>query len=292
MLLTGQPLHAFDLDLVPTGSTHRPQCDPWSKVTTLDGIGESSRPAWSWSATANGPAAIAGIMGGSVSEVSDSTTSVLLEAATWNGPNILKSSRDLNLRSEASARFEKQLHPALAERAQAIASRLLVELAGEAAVEGMVDVADELPDAGPIRLRAGRVERILGMAIDRAEQAAALERLGFGVAEDGDDLLVTVPPDRHFDVTREIDLVEESAGSTTSTGVPATLPSRSAGVGGLSRQQMLQRRAEDSLREQASTRSSAGASPTLQKLAIAPFCAGSEGAAGQALEPAFGRPVR
>ena len=250
MLLTGQPLHAFDLDLVPEGALTVRSAREGEKMTTLDGIERDLQPGMVLVCDQDGPAAIAGIMGGSVSEVSDSTTSVLLEVATWNGPNILKSSRELNLRSEASARFEKQLHPALAERAQFIASKLLVDLAGATAVEGMVDVAADLPEPGPIRLRAGRVERVLGMSIDPDEQAIALERLGFAVAADGQDLLVTVPPDRHFDVTREIDLVEEVGRvNDLDRRLPATLPSGSAGAGGLSRHQMLQRRAEDSLRE-------------------------------------------
>jgi len=157
----------------------------------------------------NGPAAIAGVMGGAVSEVSEATTSVLMEAATWNGPNILRTSRDLNLRSEASSRFEKQLHPDLAERAQIVATALMVELCGATVASGMVDVAAPPPESEPIRLRQGRVERILGLAIDTADQAEALEMLGFGVEAEGDDLLVTVPADRFYDVTREIDLVEE-----------------------------------------------------------------------------------
>ena len=250
MLLTGQPMHAFDLDLVPGGALDVRSAKEGEKVTTLDGVERELEPGMVLVCDRNGPASIAGIMGGSMSEVSDSTTSVLLEAATWNGPNILKSSRDLNLRSEASSRFEKQLHPALATRAQTIASKLLAELCGATPVEGMVDVAAEFPDLGPIRLRAGRVGRVLGMEIELAEQEAALGRLGFGVERDGDDLLVSVPPDRYFDVTREIDLVEEVARvSDLDRRLPATLPSGSAGVGGLSRQQVLQRRAEDSLRE-------------------------------------------
>ena len=250
MLLTGQPLHAFDLDLVPEGALTVRSAEAGEKLSTLDGVERDLSPGMVLVCDKDGPTAIAGIMGGADSEVSQSTTSVLLEVATWNGPNILKSSRDLNLRSEASARFEKQLHPALAERAQAIASKLLVELTGATAVDGMVDVAADLPDAAPIRLRAGRVERILGMEIDLDEQAGALERLGFAVTKDGQDLLVTVPPDRHFDVTREIDLIEEVGRvNDLDRRLPATLPSGSAGAGGLSRQQMLQRRAEDSLRE-------------------------------------------
>jgi phenylalanyl-tRNA synthetase beta chain len=250
MLLTGQPLHAFDLDLVPGGELIVRPATEGEKVTTLDDVERELEPGMVLVCDRNGPAAIAGIMGGSVSEVSDSTTSVLLEAATWNGPNILKSSRELNLRSEASARFEKQLHPSLAERAQIVATKLFVEICGATVVEGMVDVSADIPESRELKLRGGRVERILGMEIAIDEQAEALERLGFGVEREDGDLLVTVPPDRYFDVTREIDLVEEVGRvNDLDRRLPATLPAGSDAVGGLSRQQSLQRRAEDSLRE-------------------------------------------
>ncbi|MEX0620408.1 MAG: phenylalanine--tRNA ligase subunit beta [Solirubrobacterales bacterium] len=250
MLLTGQPLHAFDLDLVPGGELVIRSATEGEKVTTLDDVERELRPDMVLVCDRNGPAAIAGIMGGSVSEVSDSTTSVLLEAATWNGPNILRSSRELNLRSEASARFEKQLHPALAERAQIVATKLFVETCGATVVDGMVDVAADIPPSHELKLREGKVERILGMEISTDEQAKALGHLGFGIEREADGLLVTVPPDRYFDVTREIDLVEEVGRvNDLDRRLPATLPAGSEVVGGLSRQQTLQRRAEDSLRE-------------------------------------------
>lgn len=249
MLLTGQPMHAFDLDLVPGGELIVRSAKAGEKVTTLDGIERELDERMVLVCDRDQPTSIAGVMGGSVSEVSDSTTSVLMEAATWNGPNILRTSRELNLRSEASARFEKQLHPALTVRAQQIAAKLMVELCGASAVDGMVDVAAPEPDATPITLRGDRAERVLGLAIPVDQQAEALTRLGFGVERGGEDLLVTVPPDRHFDVTREIDLVEEVGRvNDLDRRLPATLPSGSTG-GGLSRQQTLQRRAEDILRE-------------------------------------------
>ena len=112
----------------------------------------------------NGPSGIAGIMGGQVSEVSDSTTRVLLEVATWNGVNILRTSRQLGLRSDASNRFEKQLHPELAIRAQRVASKLMVELCGARLVPGTIDVAAEPPPPRRPRLRAGRAEAAPGDA--------------------------------------------------------------------------------------------------------------------------------
>ena len=127
----------------------------------------------------NGPSGIAGIMGGQTSEVSETTTSVLLEVANWNGTNILRSSRLLGLRSEASSRFEKQLHPELTMRAQRIASRLLVELCGAKLVPGTIDVAAEIPAPRRLTLRASRVTGLLGMEISQDEQRTYLQRLGF-----------------------------------------------------------------------------------------------------------------
>ena len=250
MWLTGQPMHAYDLDLVPGGELDVRAAREGETVTTLDGTERDLPEGTIVVCDRDGPAGIAGIMGAAKSEVSSGTTTVLMEAATWSGPGILRSSRELNLRSEASSRFEKQLHPELAIRAQIVAGELMEELCGATAGEGLVDVNAPVEDPEPIRLRAGRVERVLGLAIEPDEQARALEALGFAVESDDGDLLVAVPPDRIYDVTREIDLVEEVGRvNDLDRRLPATLPSGSGRVGGLTRQQSLQRRAEDSLRE-------------------------------------------
>ena len=250
MWLTGQPMHAYDLDLVPEGELIVRRAENGEKLAALDGSEYELTSEMVAVADRGGLAGIGGMMGGSVSEVSESTTTVLMESANWNGPNILKTSRDLGLRSEASSRFEKQLHPDLTLRAQAVAARLMVEICGAVPMTGVVDVASGSPASAPIRLRAGRVERILGLPIEADRQVEALEMLGFGVEREGEDLLVTVPPDRYFDVTREIDLVEEVGRiSDLDRNLPATLASGAGRPGGLSRQQALQRRAEDSLRE-------------------------------------------
>ncbi len=250
MLLTAQPLHAFDLDKVPDGALIVRSAEEGEKMTTLDGVERELDVETVLVCDRNGPSGIAGIMGGQVSEVSDSTTRVLLEVANWNGTNILRTSRLLGLRSEASTRFEKQLHPALCLRAQRIASRLLVELCGAKLVPGTIDVAAEVPPAPRLLLRAARVEGLLGMPIAQDDQAAYLERLGFAVERKGADLEVEVPPDRHYDVTREVDLVEEVARvHGLDQNLPATLPASAAQAGGLTRPQRLRRRSEDAMRD-------------------------------------------
>jgi phenylalanyl-tRNA synthetase beta chain len=251
MLLTAQPLHAFDLDKVPDGALTVRAAAAGETMTTLDGVERTLDAETVLVCDRDGPTGIAGIMGGQASEVSEATTRVLLEVANWNGTNILRTSRLLGLRSEASSRFEKQLHPALCLRAQRVASRLLVELCGAKLVPGTIDVGGEGPPPPQFRLRGERVEGLLGMAIPQADQAAYLERLGFGVEADGDDLVATVPPDRHYDVTREVDLIEEVARvHGLDEHLPSTLPSAAAaGGGGLSRPQRLRRRAEDAMRD-------------------------------------------
>jgi phenylalanyl-tRNA synthetase beta chain len=250
MLLTAQPLHAFDLDRVPGGALTVRAAREGEKMKTLDDVERAFDAETVLVCDANGPSGIAGIMGGQVSEVSEETTRVLLEVANWNGTNILRTSRMLGLRSEASSRFEKGLHPALCMRAQGIASRLLVELCGAKLAPGTIDVAAEPPPSPPVRLRGGRVEGLLGMTIERGDQVAYLERLGFGVEVDGEDLVVAVPPDRHHDVTREADLIEEVARvHGLDEHLPSTLPAEAAQAGGLGRDQRLRRRAEDALRD-------------------------------------------
>jgi phenylalanyl-tRNA synthetase beta chain len=250
MLLTAQPLHAFDLDKVPDGALTVRTAAEGEKMTTLDDVERTFDAETVLVCDSRGPSGIAGIMGGQVSEVSAETTRVLLEVANWNGTNILRTSRQLGLRSEASSRFEKQLHPELCMRAQRVASRLMVELYGAKLVPGTIDVAAEIPPPPRIRLRGERVEGLLGMAIEQSDQVAYLERLGFGVEAEGDDLVVVVPPDRHHDVTREVDLIEEVARvHGLDEHLPSTLPGSAGQAGGLRCDQRLRRRAEDALRD-------------------------------------------
>jgi phenylalanyl-tRNA synthetase beta chain len=250
MLLTAQPLHAFDLDKVPDGALFVRTAEEGEKMTTLDDVERTFDAETVLVCDKNGPSGIAGIMGGQASEVSEGTTRVLLEVANWNGTNILRTSRLLGLRSEASSRFEKQLHPELTMRAQAVASRLMVELCGAKLVPGTIDVAAELPSPRRLLLRAERVEGLLGMRISQEDQRTYLERLGFEVEGAGEDLEVVVPPDRYYDVTREVDLIEEVARvHGIDEHLPTTLPAVGGAVGGLSREQRLRRRAEDGLRD-------------------------------------------
>ena len=179
-------------------------------MTTLDGVERTFDEDAVLVCDRNGPSGIAGIMGGQVSEVSDQTTRVLLEVATWNGVNILRTSRKLGLRTDASNRFEKQLHPELALRAQRIASQLMVELCGAKLVPGDDRRGGRYSRAAPAA-PAPRARRAPARHGDHRPMQCVeyLERLDFEVERDGDDLEATVPFHRHYDVTREVDLIEE-----------------------------------------------------------------------------------
>ncbi len=173
MLLTAQPLHAFDLDKVPNGALSVRVAEDGETMTTLDGVERRFDAETVLVCDENGPSGIAGIMGGQSSEVSTGTTRVLLEVANWNGTNILRTSRLLGLRSEASSRFEKQLHPELCMRGQRIASRLLVELCDARLVPGTIDVAAEIPPPPAIEPAGGPGRGSAGDA-DRAERPGRL----------------------------------------------------------------------------------------------------------------------
>ena len=249
MLMTAQPLHAFDLDKVPGGELIVRTANPGERMTTLDGVERSFDEETVLVCDRNGPSGIAGIMGGAASEVSEETTRVLLEVATWNGVNILRTSRRLGLRSEASNRFEKQLHPELAIRAQRVASRLMAELCGARLVPGTIDEASDIPSPHRVALRPGRADRLLGMRVEADRCEEYLGRLGFGVVREGDEIEAEVPYHRHYDVSREVDLIEEVGRiHGYDTHLPATLPDVTQ-AGALSREQRLRRRAEDAMRD-------------------------------------------
>jgi phenylalanyl-tRNA synthetase beta chain len=247
MLLTGQPLHAFDFDRVAGGRLTVRRARDGEQVQTLDGQTRTLDSEMVVIDDADGPTSIAGLMGGARSEVGSGTTRVLLEAATWNGPNIHRSSQALALRSEASSRFEKGLQPEQCMYAQAVATRLMIEMGGASVAPGTIDVGSPPPEAEVIRLREQRVEAILGVPVARERQEQILAALDFATQPAEDGLDVTVPALRRGDVTREIDLIEEVARIDGLERLPATLPARRGAAGRLTHAQRVRREAEDAM---------------------------------------------
>jgi phenylalanyl-tRNA synthetase beta chain len=247
MLLSGQPLHAFDLDRVAGARLNVRRARGGEQVETLDGQTRTLDGETVVIEDGHGPASIAGLMGGARSEVHEDTTRVLMEVATWNGPNIHRSSWALGLRSEASGRFEKGLQPEQCLHAQAIASQLMVELCGATLLPGTIDIGWEQEPSQAIRLREARVCAILGVSVPVERQAAILDALDFATADAQDGLDVTVPALRRDDVTREIDLIEEVARIDGLEALPATLPARREAAGMLTHAQRVRRAAEDAM---------------------------------------------
>jgi phenylalanyl-tRNA synthetase beta chain len=245
MLTTAQPLHAFDLDKVRGRRIDVRRAHEGERMVTLDDAERVFGPDTALVCDAEGPSGIAGIMGGQVSEVADDTSRVLMEAATWVGPNIMRTSKALGLRTEASARFEKQLHPEQAIAAQRLAARLMVELCGARLVPGTVDVYPHTAEPRVVPLRRERIARLLGTPVEDETVDTILGRLGFDWAGEG----WRVPPWRDSDVQREADLIEEVARVHGLDKLPTTLPARRSAVGRLTPSQRLRRRVEDLLRD-------------------------------------------
>jgi phenylalanyl-tRNA synthetase beta chain len=242
MLALGSPLHAFDHSRLEGGRIVVRRATPGEEVRTLDGNVRKLDASDLVIADAERAVALAAIMGGLESEVTEETTEVLLEAANFEPVGILKTSERLGLRTEGSNRWEKGVDPHLAGQAAVLATELIVSLTGARYV-GHTDVQGELPAPPTIRLRPARVSALVGLDVPEERQRRMLEGLGFAVAPDWD---VTVPTWRARDVTREIDLVEEVARFELDE-VPFTLPSRREVFGRLTRDQRLRRVVEDVL---------------------------------------------
>ena len=248
MLLTGHPLHAFDLDRIAGGTLNVRWATDGEQVTTLDGQTRTLDPRMGVIEDADGPTSIAGVMGGERSEVHEGTTRVLMEVATWNGPGINYTSWKLGLRSEASARYEKNLPPEGCLESQAVATALMLELTGATLVPGTVDVGTPGEAEPVVPLRDARVSGLLGADVPRERSAEILTALGFTVTETDEGLSVGVPHWRRADVTREADLIEEVARIDALEDLPATIHENRTGLPGrLTRAQRLRRRAEDAL---------------------------------------------
>ena len=238
MLALGSPLHAFDHDTLPGGRILVRHARAGEKLRTLDGVERELAPSDLLITDGERPIALAAIMGGEETEVTDATRNVLLEAANFEPVGILRSSERLRLRTEGSNRWEKGVDAHLAEHAARLATELIVELAG-ARWTGHTDVHGDLPRPVEVPFRPERANEVMGLEVPADEQLALLHRLGF---EDS----VVVPTWRLRDVTREIDVVEEVARFQLPE-VPFTLPLRRDMHGRLTRIQRVRRRVEDTL---------------------------------------------
>ncbi|MDX6533554.1 MAG: phenylalanyl-tRNA synthetase beta chain [Gaiellales bacterium] len=243
MLCLGEPTHAFDLDKVAGREIIVRRANDGEKVVTLDGQERTLGSDMLVIADAEKPSAIAGLMGSEWSEVSGETTTVLLECANFDGPNVQATSTKLGLRTEGSTRWEKGVDPYLVPRALALASQLMVEVAGARMVPGTVDLHEPLPEPPVAPLRPERLERLIGMPYPPDRVSAILTRLGFEAVGDR----WRVPTWRAGDVTREVDLIEEVARIDGLWKVPTLMPPHADAVGRLAGDVRLRRTVVDVL---------------------------------------------
>ena len=242
MHVYGSPLHAFDRTKLAGGRIVVRRARAGEELRTLDGTLRRLHPEDLVIADAERAVALAAIMGGAETEVSEETTEVLLEAANFEPLGVMRSSERHALRTAGSNRWEKGVDPYAAEPAAVLASRLLVDLAG-ARLTGHVDVHSGLPERPVVRFRPERADHVIGLELPADEQRAILSGFEFDLSPDWH---VTVPTWRARDVTREVDLVEEVARAVLDR-VPHTLPRRRHVRGRLSKEQRLRRLVEDVL---------------------------------------------
>ncbi|MDH5504132.1 MAG: phenylalanine--tRNA ligase subunit beta [Acidimicrobiia bacterium] len=238
MLELGQPTHAFDRDKVADGHIVVRAATEGETLVTLDGVQRQLTPEDLLVADIERGSSLAGTMGGLDSEVSESTTNVLIECASWDPPTVMRMSRRHGLRSEASARFERGVDPNLPPLAADRMAEMIAAHAGGFIVAGMVDNYPVPIEPHRLRLAVSEVHRILGIPLSKSEVAGLLARLNFAVSADGkgdDDIDVAVPTNRP-DVTRPIDLIEEVARLHGFDNFPSRVPT--GGNGGLSVEQM------------------------------------------------------
>ena len=219
----GQPLHAFDYDKLTENRIVVRRATESEHITTLDEVERELTPDMLVIADAEKPVALAGIMGGYDSEITETTCDVLLESAYFNPSSVRATAKALGISTEASYRFERGADPGVVLAALDRAAQLIAELADGTVCEGTVDVYPGQQPLTQIQLRPERVNFVLGTTLEAAEMAQILNRLGFDVDTAEEAYQVTVPTFRS-DITREIDLIEEIARVHGYDNIPTTLP--------------------------------------------------------------------
>ena len=251
MMLTGQPLHAFDLSTFAEHDGRRSVVVRAAKqdetFQTLDGEERVLDAGMGLITDGERPVALAGVMGGMDSEITDASVDVLVESACFNAGRTSHTSRDLSLISDASIRFERQVDETGCVDVANVTCALIEELAGGEVAPGYVDVYPAPKTIESITLRYQRVLDICGAPIERDFVVRSLTRLGCTVEETGEDYLVT-PPSFRPDLPREIDLIEEILRLWGMGRVEATIPAAKNHIGGLTREQQLTRKVGQILR--------------------------------------------
>jgi phenylalanyl-tRNA synthetase beta chain len=243
MFELGQPIHGYDLDTLVDGITVR-RANAGETLVTLDAQKRTLSPEDLLITDGSGPIGLAGVMGGSTTEISDSTTSVLIEAANFDPISIARTARRHKLPSEASKRFERGVDPQVAEAAAARVAQLLVDLAG-GTIDELGSSFFDAPAPDAITLREGFAAALMGVEYSDDEVTSSLLAIGASVAAGADGIVVT-PPSWRPDLHDEPTLVEEVARLVGYDRIPSVLPVAPPGRG-LTRAQRLRRAAAQML---------------------------------------------
>jgi phenylalanyl-tRNA synthetase beta chain len=219
----GQPLHAFDAGLLVGEAIEVAAVTSETEIETLDAEVRRLVPGDLVIRDERGPIALAGVMGGRRTAVSEATTALFLESAMFRPASVRATSRRLGLVSESSMRFERGIDPARVDAALLDAARMIVELCGARVVGGIASGGAGVPERQPVGVRPARVAHVLGIEIERQEIEKVLARLGGVVDRAGEDLSVRAPSYRH-DLDREIDWIEEIARMHGYDRIPEAVP--------------------------------------------------------------------
>ena len=236
MLEYGQPMHAFDYRYVNGGKIVVHRAEDGETLTTLDGNVRQLNSSMLVIADEHRAVGLAGIMGGENSEIVEDTVDVVFESANFNGTSIRRTALALGMRTEASAKFEKGLDILNTLPAVNRACELVEMLGAGEVLDGTIDILNFVPQPKQLKLRADKINALLGTDIDAAEMCRILQELGFGV--DGD--IITVPSWRG-DVEHYSDLAEEVARFYGYNQIPTTAMTGITTRGGYSPEQMLER---------------------------------------------------
>jgi len=211
MIEAGQPLHAFDADLLYSSKIIIRPSSANENIITIDGNTRILDEETIVIADEKGPVAIAGIMGGKDTEINEKTKNVFLESANFYGPSIMRTSKKIGLRSEASNRFEKKIDPLLTLTAIKRFEELLTKITGQEFDKHIYDSYLDVNRERNIDLRFKKIKQVLGIDIEGKKVSEILERLGIRNSAGSDKISALVPSFRFEDLEREIDLVEEVA---------------------------------------------------------------------------------
>lgn len=240
LLEYGQPLHAFDYDRLGSKEILVRRAVEGEKFVTLDDVERTLSSDHLVITNGTEPVAMAGVMGGANSEVTSDTTTVLLEAAYFNGATVRTASKDHGLRSEASARFEKGVDPNRVRAAGERAAYLMAKYAGGEVLEGAAEVDTLTVEPAVVSVTLEKINRVLGTSLEMKDVQEVFARLQFAVSIEGDTITVTAPT-RRGDIKIEEDLVEEVARLYGYDNIPMTLPIGSSTPGKLSEYQKKRR---------------------------------------------------